>query len=484
MKKWPVYFRERLWLGDKNGDVGIATLWTPKENIVEGLSLEAKKRVAVVGQLYSLRGGEYIFRNIWANPQIRYIIVTGTDLNNSSEILLNKETRHKKLGEMLDRISGKYQNTFWRGVEIIDMREKSSKEINQKIISLEKRGKLAKERLFPEYKTREGEFESESSVFRVEGETVGETWLQILRLIIKFGRKIPRIHVYGGQEKMLLNLVAVITEENIREPKMWPYFEFDRDQLLRYFRNFFTPSRKEEPYTYGERLFAYEVGREIVDQVSEMTKKMQKFNYNKGALAVLWQPAVDNFPVRKPWRTPCLTLVQGICLEDKFFLTAYFRSNDMFGAWPQNAFALRKLQSEIAAKLGKKTGEMTIISNCAFIDESDLAAAEKKVADNNQIFCKFEPRGSLLVEVKGKNIVVTQVTKEGRTLSEFKVSGKEPKAAEKMIDQLLRDEAISRIEHALDIGVQIGRAEEAIKLGLIFEQDKNLKSSGDNDQGK
>ena len=71
MKKWPVYFKERLWVGDKDGDVGIATLWTSKEIIVEGLSSGTKKRVAVVGQLYSLRGGEYIFRNIWANPRHR-----------------------------------------------------------------------------------------------------------------------------------------------------------------------------------------------------------------------------------------------------------------------------------------------------------------------------------------------------------------------------------------------------------------------------
>jgi thymidylate synthase len=484
MKKWPVYFKERLWRGDKNGDVGIATLWTPKENIVEGLSLKAKKRVAVVGQLYSLRGGEYIFRNIWANPRIRYVIVTGTDLNQSSGILLDLKIRSKKLEELLDKIPKIYQNMFWRGVDMIDMRGKSIKEINQKIIGLKKRGRLAKEKIFPENRLQKKEFISESSVFRVEGETIGEAWLQILRLITKFGRKIPRIHVYGGHERILLNVATVITNENIKEPKFWPYFEFGKEQLKSYFKNFFTPKREEEAYTYGERLFAYEVGKEVIDQVGEMTKKMLNFNYNKGAVAVLWQPAVDNFPVRKPWRTPCLTLIQGMCLEDNFFLTAYFRSNDMFGAWPQNAFALRKLQSEIATKLGKKTGDLTIISNCAFIDETDLAIAEQKVSRNNQMFCKFEPRGSLLVEVKNNFIVVTQVNPEGKTLGEFRVNGKEPKAAEKMIDQLLQNEVISRIDHAVDVGVQIGRAEEAVKLGLIFEQDKNLKSSGDNNQGK
>ena len=475
MKKWPVYFKERLWVGDKDGDVGIATLWTPKENIVEGLSLETKKRVAVVGQLYSLRGGEYIFRNIWANPQIRYVIVIGTDLNHSSEILLDLNTRSKKLEEFLDRIPKNYQNIFWKGVEMIDMRGKSIEEVNQKIIGLKKRGKLAKEKIFPENKLQEGRFISESSMFRIEGETIGEAWLQILRLITKFGRRIPRIHVYGGHERMLLNVAAVITDEDIKKPKIWPYFEFDKEQLKRYFINFFTPNRAEEAYTYGERLFAYEVGGEIIDQVNEMTKKMLSFCHNKGAVAVLWQPAIDNFSIRKPWRTPCLTLVQGVCLHNNFFLTAYFRSNDMFGAWPQNAFALRKLQSEIAYKLGKKTGDLTIISSCAFIDETDLAVAEKKVVGNNQMFCKFEPRGSLLVEVKGKEIVVTQVTKEGRTLAEFRVNGKETKAAEKIIDQLLQHEVISRVDHAIDIGVQIGRAEDAIKAGLIFEQDKNLK---------
>src|SRR4030042_5291381 len=107
-----------------------------------------------------------------------------------------------------------------------------------------------------------------------------------------------------------------------------------------------------------------------------MALKLKSFPYNKGAIAVLWQPAVDNFPVRKPWRTPCLTLIQGFCLDNKLYLTAYFRSNDMFAAWPQNAFALRKLQTEIANKLSFGVGDLITISHTAFIDENNLVSAE------------------------------------------------------------------------------------------------------------
>ncbi len=478
MARWPLYYRERLWLGNvKNGFIGIATLWTPKEKIIWALDKKSKEKVAVIGQLYTKRGIEFIFRNIWANPKIRYLIITGNDQVGSADPLLKARGQSDEIKSFLETVPDKFIDIFSKNVEIIDYRNRSMAELKKLINSLVSKPAFAKKgKLFPEIKPKGIDFPSENSVFRVEAKTIGEAWLQILNLIIKFGRRVPRGLVYGGYERTLLNLAAVITGENIKKPKLRPFLGFTKDRLRDYFKNFFSVDRGKEPYSYGERLFSYQTEKKAVDQVAMMVKKLKKFPYNKGAMAVLWQPQIDNFPIRQPWRTPCLTLVQGFCLDNKFHLTAYFRSNDMFTAWPQNAFALKKLQTEIAERIGKKPGDLTIISHCAHIDEGDLSGAQKIIEKNQQLFCQIDPRGSLIIEVRKKEIIVQHLSLDGKILAEYRQDGKVKKAALKMVQKLLSGNVISRIDHALDIGEQLGRAEDAVKLGLKFEQDKELKN--------
>ncbi len=474
MSAWPLYYRERIWNGSVDtGFIGIATLWTPKETLIKSISADLKKKISAVGQLYTKRGAEYIFRNIWANPSVRYLVIWGENATDSCQPLFDKDTL---LDYLPDKIEDKYIDKFFSSVEIFDWRGKSKEKVLSDLGKLKKKDKFTAEpEVFPETKPQGDQFPSEESGFRLEGKTIGEVWLQILKIILRFGHRVPRIHVYGGHEKMLLNLMAVVTDEDIKNPKIYPFFSFDKKLLKKYFKNFFTPERGDEAYTYGERLFSYEADGKVVDQVSQMTKKMKRFPYDKGALATLWQPQIDNFPIRDPWRTPCLSLIQGFCLHDRFYLTAYFRSNDMFAAWPQNAFALRKMQTEIAERIGKKIGNLTTISHSAFIDDGDLVRAEKIIKENKRMFCQPDPRGSLLVEVENKDIVVKHLSPESKVLAEYKVDGEKPKAALKMAQVLVQHRVISQIGHALDIGEQLGRAEDAVKLGLKFEQDKMLK---------
>lgn len=461
MKNWPVYFKERLWFGNvKTGYIGVATLWTPKEKIVSLMP----ENVAVVGQLYTQGGIEFIIRNLWANPRISTLVICGRDSTGSGQTLIKGDL------SSIEEIPRKYLGIFRQKVALVDLRKETDlKKIAAKIGRLKFRPPFAKvPKLFPQAKIS-ANFPSEMSVFRIEAPTIGLAWLQILKTVIKFGQMIPRISVYGGKERMVMNLCTVITQEDISLPKIYPFFNFGKRQIKAYFKEFFKHSRGEQAYTYGERIFDY-LG---VDQLAQMTKKLTSFPYNKGALAVLWQPTIDNFPIRKPWRTPCLTLIQGICGAKKLYLTAYFRSNDMYGAWPLNAFALRKLQTVLVEKIGKKVGTLTIISHAAFIDEHDLPVAQKIVRESDQMFCQWDPRGNLAVSVVGKKIVIRHFSPDGQFIQEFKVDGKLPKAADKMVDILLKNQIISLVGHALDIGGQLARAEEAIKLGLKFEQDKN-----------
>lgn len=472
-KSWPKYFRDRLWLGDDDGFVGIATLWTPTEIYSLQVDEELKKKIAVIGQLHTKRGVEYIFRNLWLNPKVSTIVVCGQDGCGAGDELVGFSKTGKTRSAFFDQVDKKYIEEFCQGVKVIDLRGKSVDEVIKRVAVL-KKGKVFSDEIHEFDQVEEkASCQSENSVFRVEARTIGEGWLQVLKLISKYGRKIPRIYVYGGFEKMLLNMTVVITEEDISNPKMWDFFQFNKEDLKNYFKNFFTPNRGEEAYTYGERMFAYEADGKKIDQVTLMAQKMRSFEHNKGAVVVLWQPHIDNFPIRKPWRTPCLTMIQGMCLEGKFLMTAYFRSNDMFGAWPLNAMALRKMQTEVAKKIGKEVGDLTIISNCAFVDEQDMGEVNKIIDDNKMMFCRFDPRGNLLIETKGKRIIVKHTTSQGGTIKEYGVEiGKD--GVRKLMDELISEDVISRVDHGLDIGIQLARAEMAIKLGLKFEQDKEV----------
>ena len=477
MKDKPLYYKDRLWAGGEEGFVGVVTLWSRVGAIADLIDKKLAKKVAVVGQLHTKRGIEFIFRNIWLKPRLRYLILWGEDGCGAGEALVDLMERGVTKGSFFEQVDKGDVETLRKEVKLLDMRGKGVEEVVAEIAKLEaKDGLWAKVKIFAESKPGASR-SSENSVFRVEEKTIGEAWLQVLDLIVKFGRRVPRIHVYGGFERVLQNMSVVISGEDISNPKMWHFFDFDKDDLRAYFKNFFTAKREEEAYTYGERLFALETDGQKIDQVGIMAKKLASFEHNKGAIAVLWQAEIDNFGKRKPWRTPCLTLVQGFCVEEKLFLTAYFRSNDMFGAWPRNVFALRKLQAELAKRIGKKVGDLTIISALAFVDEVDMVEAEKIVKENKKFLVGFEAdaRGSLLISVEGEEIVIKHMSVEGEEVGEYRENGKAKRVTEKIIARLVEDKVLARLEHGMDVGCQLARAEMAVKIGLKFEQDKELR---------
>src|SRR3989344_176616 len=82
--EWPIYFKDKLIVDNLESNVGVATLWMPKESVAAELT---KGSFSVCGQLYTKRGLNAIFRNILANPKIRYLVLCGVDRQGSGEAL-------------------------------------------------------------------------------------------------------------------------------------------------------------------------------------------------------------------------------------------------------------------------------------------------------------------------------------------------------------------------------------------------------------
>ncbi|MBI5356079.1 hypothetical protein HZB78_00505 [Candidatus Collierbacteria bacterium] len=505
---WPKYFKDRLILGNPDSDSAIATLWTPM-NVVAKMTDVYK--VSIIGQLYTKRGINYLLRNVLSNPKIKRILLVGADLMGSGEELAQlAEDRLLQTDWLDENISVGGIKKFFKNVEIVNKIGPVSPEKITDFISKSKNCKQWSKPLeFPEQEAgSSGGLPSEESGFTVRGEKVWQSWIRLLREIMRFGRPSPMIHHYGAERTTeIFNLTAVIYGENPESPELPKWLPYSKDDIKKYAAGFLSASRGDEAYTYGERIKAYPLelykkewfndSNHLTDSDSKkfvrslkktitdnglnqqelLAKKLKSFPENKGAVAILWEPIIDNFGLREIWRTPCLVLVQAVIRDKKLFLTAYFRSNDMYGGWFLNAFGLLAFQKELAGMIGKniKLGPLTTISHSAHIYESSWQLAEKLVHDHwIDVSCEWDPRGNLHFETDGKFIVVKHLSPDGIFLDEYRQNGMEEKAAKRLCFALESAGLFSTVGNAMYAARQIERAETAIKLELPFISDEPL----------
>ena len=93
VKKWPIFSEKELIIGNLDADIAVCTLWSPRE-IFARKNLDGQmNKIAAVGNLYSVFGIGVMIRNCLANPNIRKLIVSGTEQGAALSVL-------KKLSEL------------------------------------------------------------------------------------------------------------------------------------------------------------------------------------------------------------------------------------------------------------------------------------------------------------------------------------------------------------------------------------------------
>jgi len=495
---WPVYYKDKLIVSNLNSNVGVATLWMPKENVASELSADS---FSVCGQLYTKRGINPMLRNILANPLIRYVVLCGVDRQGSGEALLRffkdgVDVKSGKSGELLGwKIIGDEEalldkeipleafELVRKNVQVFDMRMKPLQEVAALVNSLEKRESFGDPQVFESAPTPKMDiYPSDLSVFKVRKDYVGDAWIDALKILNRFGIELPGMY---GKVKAVHNLAIVIEKEDSKNPKFYDYLKFAKEGLDLYIKGFFDVDKGTEAYTYGERIFDWDG----INQEEIMVEKLKRYPYDRGALAVLWKNHQDNFPPKdtkrqdlgqtKGWRVPCLVMILGQCLGESLNLTAVFRNNDVYGAWPLNAFALRKFQQNLAEKIDKNLGSLTTISHIAEVYEIDWEDSKHIVEQNDDLArtCTYDARSYYIVSVEGEDIILKFFSPDGATqLAEFKENGKKPKAARDLCAFAMKDMLISDLGAACDLGRQLAKAETAVKLGLVFEQDNVLRT--------
>lgn len=525
MDSWPIYYKDRLFIANPRSNIAIITLWTPMETILSKLD---QNMFCVGGQLYSKRGINYVIRNILANPIIDTIIICGSNLSGSAESLINFvekgiDKENNVIGvekSTIDKeIDREYLEKFRKNIKIVNLAGEIRPDFIQKVLYDYHTQKGSKSywcepKIFSESEKIElklEKFPSEKSTYLIRSGYIKDAWVQALQKIMKFGSKKGMIKV--GEVKELVNLIIVVEEENPNKPDIPDWFNFDKNDLKLYYKNFFSKEISSEDYNYGQRMFSHPLGIPINDykslnnsktaytfkerypyydelgcftlnQIEEVYLKLKNYKYDRGAIVSIWNPWIDNLnkgwqsdeKVQKAGNVPCLTQIQFAYRDHVLHMTAYFRSNDIFNAWPRNAFALRKLQFDIAKKLDMKPGFLTTISSLAQIYEANFNDAGKILEKfKDKVFCRYDMRGNFIVELDGNEIVVKHTDASGNEiLEEFRIDGMTPRAAIRLGDAIINNLGISEIGHAMDLGRELQKAEIAVKNGLKYIQDKDL----------
>ncbi len=467
---WPIFYSNELKVGNLNSPVGICTLWSKKDQIYENIP---EDKFAVCGNLYTIQGINPMIKNILAQPTIRYLIVCGADLMKSGDALLNffkngVDENRKMIGSsgyIDSNVDISYTEKIRDGVQVIDMRGKEN-EVAQKVIELsENDPEPFMEPVFiTQLETNTASLVTEEVAFKVRGGNIDETWLRILDVIMKFGTE--KMTEYKIGQKEIIDLVAVV-EGDAQE--LSPWMKFSKADLENYCTAIFN---REKPagvtYTYGNRLMKYPLADgTFFDQIENATNYLKKTPHTRRAIAVTWNVDVD----KNSAEPPCITQIVWNVKNSKLYQTAVIRSNDMFGAWPLNAYALRKIQKEIAEKIGVGVGDLITISNSAHIYSNNFTDAKKILDDHyTDKIVEFgqDRNGYFIVKVENNEIVVEFYTKEGMP-TEYKFRGTK---AQTIYRKIVNANLISLMDHAAYIGHELARAEIALKNGERFVQDE------------
>jgi len=411
---WPILYKQVLQVKNPKNAVGVAVMWTERQVVAEILK---SVDYCAIGNLYSSAGISAILRNVFANPFIRHIVLWGADLSRSGTALLAFMEHgvdenyfiigDEKKGQIETDIPKEAIDQFRAGVTVHNLRGKPISELTFTIerLNREKSEPFSKPRIFPTSRPKPFTFPSEQIGFRCHGKTVAQTWLRIINTIMRYGRNKTTRYTQENELKEILNMMAVVYDENPDDPYLPEFFPFTKKDLDVYFPQVL--SSKPIPgiaYTYGQRLRDHEG----VDQIQNIIDLIKNRPFSKKMVAFTAQVKEDWSQVNKG-DTPCLTQILCSVQDDRLFMTTHFRSQDMVHGWPRNVFSLRKLQKLIADEAGGYTlGAFVMITHSAHIYSDDYALVEKILKEQYEKELGYsrrqhfeeDPRGNVIIEIE------------------------------------------------------------------------------------
>jgi len=471
------------------GQTAVITGWTVKQAIAKHLE---PSEFAVIGNLYSpTRGVNFLVRNLLFNPHVRFLVIlnaTKEDQNaGASECLLDFfrngfQSGQSDTGRSCWVINSSIPGYIDKEIDadvleqlrtLVEYREAKSIESAVTQVKLyatfgmmEQWGSPLE---FPLPKVVPTVLPGPRYGHRVEGKTIAETWVKIIHRIKTTGTIRPT--GYDGQWQELIDLMAVVTDEPpgfyFPEPN---YLPCDRPFTKEYVSQILDDSEYREgiKYTYGQRLRSW-FGR---DQIEQVCVKLISEIDAASAVMSLWDVRDHELG-----GSPCLNHIWLRVVDNELSLTAVFRSNDMFSAWPANAIGLRKLQEHIRSEIESrsnyklKMGPLITLSQSAHIYDDCWENAEALIKAQYAAIVRqvdyYDLSGNFLIEITKDKIVVTQTTPgSGEIVACY--SAKDPL---KLLREICAASPSIRPDHAGYLGMELQKAAECLKIGKQYIQD-------------
>lgn len=117
-------------------------------------------------------------------------------------------------------------------------------------------------------------------------------------------------------------------------------------------------------YTYGNR-FREHFG---VDQIDYVVDKLNEDKNSRRAIMVTWDQRNDT----QINEVPCLIMVSFQIRDNKLYVSAVWRSQDILNAWGSNLKGLSMLSQIVAKKLNVTMGTITVQSMNAHIYQTEV----------------------------------------------------------------------------------------------------------------
>lgn len=475
----PLHFGRKLRIVNPHGRIGVLTLWSRIDYVESklrelGIDLDQHtSRIAAIGNLYG-NGLPHLLRNLLFNPQIRDLVVCGTDRSGSCAELVSFFERGleqaESLGEKVTRIAGTSRviddlvtpESFAEKPRIVcvgDLKSDSSlKELHNVIHSCVPPPPASRERVeiaLPEVNV--SFYPSNPRNHNIVKDTPLEAWRELVFRLVRFGRP---VRLRKGERQELQNVRVVVVNPRADAEDRLREFGFDLADVLAYQKDMLEAELPaDQPYTYGNRIRSY-YGYDALELFAE---RLRENPQDRDCYLALWDSRVD--PSAED--APCLVSMFFRVFDEKLTLTATYRTHNALDAWLKNVYGLMEAQRVVAERVGLEAGPLTIISHSISIDPSKYDFA-RRVAETKGFSMELDPNGQFLVTLdeEAGEILVQHTTEDGIILGEYRSA-----KAERIQYELNRDCAISDINHAIYIGRMLAKAEECLRTGEEFAED-------------
>ena len=245
----------------------------------------------------------------------------------------------------------------------------------------------------------------------IKAETLGEAWEKAVREMMEKGFdrwvEAPEFKSWTKDAPMF-----IAVDFPMKEPRLHPKAPITREAAEEYAHNVIHGMGKEKEnqfdYSYYSRLRCYpdcivraslsnvtseeelklEVekisqGKCVVKRIDQVKKAIEIFKKDPTRRSVVlhtWIPMRDleKFTVeRKTTSSPCLVIIHPQLIENKLHFFVVMKTNDLFNAWPGNAFAFSALQAYMADQIGCEIGSYNHFSVSMHIYEDVYEEARK-----------------------------------------------------------------------------------------------------------